>query len=60
MKDELFQELLESVKQGAAIMKGELQPSRTSAFACSRLASEALLDISREHSSTTDRPARTA
>jgi len=29
MKDELFQELLESVKQGAAIMKGELQPSRT-------------------------------
>jgi hypothetical protein len=28
MKDELFQELLESVKQGAAIMKGELQPSR--------------------------------
>jgi hypothetical protein len=29
MKDELFQELLESVKQGVAIMKGELQPSRT-------------------------------
>jgi putative transcriptional regulator len=32
MKDELFQELLESVKQGAAIMKGELQPSRTFEF----------------------------
>ena len=32
MKDELFQELLESVKQGAAIMKGELQPSCTFEF----------------------------
>jgi putative transcriptional regulator len=32
MKDELFQELLESVKQGAAIMKGKLQPSRTFEF----------------------------
>ncbi len=32
MKDELFQELLESVKQGAAIMKGRLQPSRTFEF----------------------------
>jgi len=32
MKDELFQELLESVKQGAAIMKDELQPSRTFEF----------------------------
>ena len=32
MKDELFQELLESVKQGAAIMKGEAQPSRTLEF----------------------------
>jgi len=32
MKDELFQELLESVKQGAAIMKGELQPSRAFDF----------------------------
>jgi putative transcriptional regulator len=32
MDDELFQELLESVKQGAAIMKGELQPSRTFEF----------------------------
>jgi putative transcriptional regulator len=32
MKDELFQELLESVKQGAAIMKGESQPSRTFEF----------------------------
>jgi putative transcriptional regulator len=29
MKDELFQELLTSVKQGAAIMEGTLQPSRT-------------------------------
>lgn len=28
MKDELFQELLESVKQGAAIMKGRRKPSR--------------------------------
>lgn len=28
MKDELFQELLKSVKQGAAIMKGTMQPSR--------------------------------
>ena len=26
MKDELFQELLASVKQGAAIMKGTMQP----------------------------------
>ena len=32
MKDELFQELLESVKQGAAIMKGDLQPSRMFEF----------------------------
>ncbi len=32
MKNELFQELLESVKQGAAIMKGTLQPSRTFEF----------------------------
>jgi putative transcriptional regulator len=32
MKDELFQELLESVKQGAAIMKGAMQPSRTFEF----------------------------
>ncbi len=29
MEDKLFQELLTSVKQGAAIMKGTLQPSRT-------------------------------
>ena len=32
MKDELFQELLESVKQGAAIKKGAIQPSRTFEF----------------------------
>ncbi|MCZ7664232.1 MAG: helix-turn-helix domain-containing protein [Thermoleophilia bacterium] len=32
MKDELFQELLPSVKQGAAIMRGTLQPSRTFEF----------------------------
>jgi len=28
MKKELFEELLESVKQGAAIMKGKMEPSR--------------------------------
>jgi putative transcriptional regulator len=32
MKDELFQELLESVKQGAAIKKGAIQPSRMFEF----------------------------
>lgn len=32
MKDELFQELLASVKQGAAIMKGTMKPSRTLEF----------------------------
>jgi putative transcriptional regulator len=32
VEDELFQELLTSVKQGAAIMKGTLPPSRTFAF----------------------------
>ena len=32
MKDELFQELMESVKQGAAIKKGTMQPSRTFEF----------------------------
>lgn len=32
MKDDLFQELLESVKQGTAIMKGTVQPSRTFEF----------------------------
>lgn len=32
MKDELFQELLASVKQGAAIINGTLQPSRTFEF----------------------------
>lgn len=32
MKDDLFQELLASVKQGAAIRKGTLQPSRTFEF----------------------------
>ncbi|HEX2190891.1 MAG TPA: helix-turn-helix domain-containing protein [Longimicrobiaceae bacterium] len=29
MKDELFQELLESVRQGAAILRGDLGPQRT-------------------------------
>ena len=28
MKDELFTELLESVRQGGAILRGELKPSR--------------------------------
>ena len=108
MKDELFQELLESVKQGAAIMKGELQPSRMFEFPetevhalrekfglsqekfaslmgisvgtlrnweqgrrkpegparvllrVAALHPEALLDINKEHSSTADRPIRTA
>jgi len=32
MKDELFQELLESVRQGAAIMKGTRKPSRSFQF----------------------------
>lgn len=32
MKKELFEELLESVKQGAAIMKGEIEPSRVFHF----------------------------
>ncbi len=32
MNDELFQELLASVKQGAEIMKGTLKPSRTFEF----------------------------
>jgi hypothetical protein len=32
MKKELFDELLESVKQGGAIMKGTLKPSRTFTF----------------------------
>src|SRR5512138_3778449 len=106
MKDELFQELLESVKQGAAIMKGAMQPSRMFEFPetevhalrakfglsqdkfaslvgisvgtlrnweqgrrkpegparvllrVAALHPEALLDISREHSVTTDRPTR--
>lgn len=29
MKDELFSELLESVKEGGAILRGEIQPSRS-------------------------------
>jgi putative transcriptional regulator len=29
MKDELFAELLESVREGAAILRGEQQPSQT-------------------------------
>jgi putative transcriptional regulator len=32
MKDKLFEELLESVKQGAAIMKGTMPPSRSFDF----------------------------
>jgi len=32
MRDELFKELLESVKQGVAIMKGTMQPSRSFEF----------------------------
>lgn len=32
MKKELFEELLESVKQGAAIMKGRMKPLRTLEF----------------------------
>ena len=33
MKKELFEELLESVKQGGAIMKGRMKPLRTFDFA---------------------------
>ncbi|HSB06410.1 MAG TPA: helix-turn-helix domain-containing protein [Thermodesulfobacteriota bacterium] len=33
MKKELFEELLEGVKQGAAIMKGKMKPLRTFDFA---------------------------
>lgn len=33
MKKELFKELFESVKQGAAIMKGRMKPLRTFEFA---------------------------
>jgi putative transcriptional regulator len=29
MKEELFNELLESVRQGGAILRGEMEPSRT-------------------------------
>lgn len=32
MKDELFQELLASVREGAAILRGEKEPSRTFVF----------------------------
>lgn len=32
MKKELFEELLESVKQGGAIMKGAMKPSRSIEF----------------------------
>ena len=32
MKKELFKELIESVKQGGAIMKGTMKPSRTFTF----------------------------
>lgn len=32
MKKELFEELLESVKQGAAIMKGKMKPLRSKCY----------------------------
>ena len=32
MKDELFQELLESIKQGSKIMSGKMEPGRTFTF----------------------------
>ena len=32
MKEELFSELLESVRQGGAIMRGEMKPSRVFEF----------------------------
>jgi len=41
MKDELFQGLLASVKQGGAIVEGALPPSRTFEFP----ETDALLDI---------------
>ncbi len=32
MKDELFQELLQSIREGGAILRGEQEPSRTFSF----------------------------
>ena len=32
MKEELFEELVESVKQGGAILRGEMKPGRSFAF----------------------------
>lgn len=32
MKDELFEELVQSVKEGGAILRGEHEPSRTMCF----------------------------
>ncbi|GAK55121.1 hypothetical protein U27_01952 [Candidatus Vecturithrix granuli] len=32
MKEELFEELLESVKQGDAILRGEMEPERSFEF----------------------------
>jgi putative transcriptional regulator len=32
MRDELFEELLESIKQGGAILRGEMKPSRVFKF----------------------------
>jgi putative transcriptional regulator len=32
MRDELFEELLESIKQGGAILRGEMKPSRVFEF----------------------------
>jgi hypothetical protein len=46
MKDELFQELLKSVKQGAAIMKGTMQPSRSFELPETDVSSSAFLKIS--------------
>ena len=32
MRDEMFEELLESVRQGGAILRGEMEPARTFRF----------------------------
>lgn len=32
MKEELFEELLESIKQGGAILRGDMEPSRSFEF----------------------------
>jgi putative transcriptional regulator len=33
MRDDMFEELLESVRQGGAILRGEMEPARTFQFA---------------------------